>query len=323
MVGGRPKQRDAADTGDLERFPLEVRQMIYKFVLADSETVPLETYQPRSEQQYVINGVKSSHPARLEAAPYMHKRKSKRRGQEYKGRKWLEIPNKNALLQANKQIQAESSLALYGSNTFEFQTTKALEAFVIQIGEANRKYLRTINLIRPETKGWAYSTNKGLLAQARAMELLTEATNIRTISVNCLPNLIKHILYLPEGETDQEALQLHVNACLPVLETLHECFTNGNINANVLDVLQIKPAIEGAPIHMTKEDCDPHNPWCQWCGHDRVRLARARAVLKLLVIDGLEEPSLLAQSQQILADLKNHGGSLYGQLEERFEDLEE
>lgn len=320
MAPRQVQQPKMKDSGLLGKLPPEVRRMIYELVLADSELVQLEAYQPRSDQQYVIDGVKFSCPARLEAAPYMHKRDSKHRGQEYKGRKWVQISSKNALLQANKQILAESSAVLYGYNTFEFQTTRALEAFVIQIGEANRRFVRTINLIRPETKGWGYSANKGLLAQARAMKLLTEATNIRTISVDCLPDLIKNIIFLPNDETDQEALQLHVKACLPVLQTLHEYFTKSGINANILDVLQIKPAIEDRPFHLRKEDCDPHDRFCQWCDEDRVRLARARAALKLSVIDGLQVPSLLAQSQQFVADLKSNGGSLHGKLRERFED---
>lgn len=303
----RPEKPGTADAGDLEKLPLEIRQMIYKFTLADSDVVKIESHQPRNNQEFVFNGVEITRPPRLEAAPFKHRRRSKRRGQEWIGGKWVEIPNKNALLQVNKQILAETRPVLYGDNDFEFQTTRALEAFVTQIGKANRQFLRTIDLIRPKTERWVHRTNKGIAAQARAMDLLKGAKNIRTIRIDCMPQLAKCSLFLWEHEVDWEILELHVDACDPVLETLKDHFSHGNINGSVLDVLSIKSAVEDSDFHLDRDDCIPGRYLCHWCEDNRQRLARSRALLKIMVIGALEieAPEAL---QELIKDFENNGG---------------
>lgn len=303
----RPKKPGTADAGDLEKLPLEIRRMIYEFALPDECFVRLEAHQPRSEQHWVINGVEITHPARLEAAPRHHKRNSKRRGQKCIGKKWVEIPNKNALLQANKQIHAEAAPVLYGTNHFQFQTTRALEAFVMQIGEANRQLLDSILLIRPDTEGWKYNTSKGLAAQSRAMDVLKGAKGIRNIRIDGLPYLPRGTSLLLEQEADQEFLELHVEACFPVLETLKHHFSDSNLKDSILHVLWVTPDIEETNWHDEREDCIANRPWCQWCEGNRQRIARAEALLRIMMI-GAHEIAASEELQKNIKEFENNGG---------------
>jgi hypothetical protein len=194
------QQQTPAGLGDLGILPPEIRNRIYHLVLPQPERFNLQTYQPHGELQYVIDGKPTSRFAGQEVAPVDHKRKTEHRCQRRANNEWVQVPSSTALVQLNKQFQAETSSILYGSNKFEFTSTRALERFVIQIGE-NKKHLREVGL------RWQPDGHDAVVGR-RAMEALCAAKSLHTVSICGVPN---HQRPGVQGEV-HEAARLHVYA---------------------------------------------------------------------------------------------------------------
>lgn len=277
---GHAKKTDAGKLGDL---PAEIRNTIYKMVLADSDVVRLKTYSPRDDVAFVVNGVKSIRVVRNQVAPVGHKRDSRHRGQELKtvgkGKEWVEIPVKNALLEVNKAVHAEAAPILYGNRVFELETIRALDYFLIQIGDQNTSYLRDIALRTLPTAPWKPEDEVDIDAvpnQFRAMLRLASSPNLRTIAINSLPEW---------GEDrDEESIAGLVAACIPALKTLRRSYRADKINANVFGVLKIKSAIANKTFHLDMGQCS--ESCAETCDQHRRRLARARDTMKAEIKSG-------------------------------------
>lgn len=283
--------RNNTDAGKLEDLPAEIRNTIYKMVLADSDVVRLKTYSPRDDVAFVVNGVKSIRVVRNQVAPVGHKRDSRHRGQELKmvgkGKEWVEIPVKHALLEVNKAVRAEAAPILYRTNVFELETIRALDYFLIQIGDENKSYLRNIELRSLPSAPWKPEDEVEIDVvpyQVRAMFRLASSPNLRTISINSLPEW---------GEDrDEESIARYVAACMPALKTLRRSYRANEIKADIFDVLRIKSATVNKTFHPDVGQCSAQS-CAENCPQQHRRLARARETLKAEIKKGLKLDRIL------------------------------
>jgi hypothetical protein len=237
-------QHTSAGLGDLEKLPAEIRNKIYKLLLVEPGRFNLQTYQPHSELQYMIDGKPISRVAGQEVAPVDHKRNTKHRCQKIVKNGWVEVPSSTALVQLNKAVQAETSSILYGSNKFEFTTTKALDRFLIQIGE-NKKYLREVGL------RWLPYGHDAVTGH-RAMMALVAAKSLHTVS----------ICGFPASRSERYTriyMRTHVLMCLPVLKSLVQSFAQKNQSSDILEVLKVDQRIPKFRSHRYPDEC---NAWC-------------------------------------------------------------
>jgi hypothetical protein len=243
----KPRQQQTpAGLGNLEILPPEIRNRIYNLVLIQPDRFNLETYQPHSELQYVIDGKPVSRVAGQEVAPVNHKRKTEHRCQELvnlANNEWIKVPNSTALVQVSKQFQAETSSIPYGSNKFEFTSTKALEYFLVQIGE-NKKHLREVGL------RWQHSGHIDTSGR-RAMLALRAAENLHTMSI-CGFEVTNDQKY------HKRYIARHVEMCVPPLRSLHR--NAENRKGHYLDVLKVDRRIPGFKPHPYGKGC---NVWCR------------------------------------------------------------
>lgn len=127
-----------ADAGNLQKFPLEIRKEIYKYLLVELKKIGILRRNCRG-------GAKA---ARMD-----NHYDPKRRGKvcDSRPRKWVATPPRAmSILLVNRQINHEARQVLYGSNHFEFENALALDTFLKHTGDAIN-HIRHISLIGPET----------------------------------------------------------------------------------------------------------------------------------------------------------------------------
>jgi hypothetical protein len=243
----QPQQpQTPAGLGDLGILPPEIRNRIYNLVLPQPERFNLQTYQPHGKLQYVIVGKPTSRVAGQEVAPVDHKRKTEHRCQKRANNEWFEVPSSTALLQLNKQFHAETSSILYGSNKFEFTSTRALERFVIQIGE-NKKHLREVGL-RWQPDG------HDAVAGRRAMEALCAAKSLHTVSI-CGFQITNDQGY------KERYMKQHVYMCMPIVRSvLQKRLPRNQHYLDAADVLKVDQRIPEFKPHEYKKGC---TVWCK------------------------------------------------------------
>lgn len=246
-----------ADLGNFGLLPPELRNRIYNYFLLVPESVKLQSYQPRGELHYVIDGKPMSRVVGQEVAPIDHKRKTDHRGQQLVGKDtWTEIPSKTALSQVNKQMRAEACSILYGSNSFEFTNVKALQRFLIQIGE-NKKHLRAVGLL------WSRrGANPDQDHGRRVFQDLIAAKSLHTLSI-CEFTLSDDPVY------KARYIYQHVWMFLPLLRSLHNTLKANNSSTSVLDMLKVDHHVPEFRPHESGLQC---NDWCRlWClEHDNI-----------------------------------------------------
>lgn len=231
----------ASELGLLGKLPIELRNEIYDLVLVASQGFTLQAYGHRGIMRYIIDGKPYVREAGCECAPVGHSRSAKHRLQQWRGKPqvWFEVPSKIALVHVNKTIQAETSPILYGANLFKFVSSKALEWFLIQIGD-NKQHLRTIAL----TCG-ALELSKA--PECRAMDSLATIKGIRALG------LAGFWQYADDG-TDHDLVEAFVTLCMPLLKALDAAFKAGNMGLNARDVLKVFPTQE-CDHHRDTKDC--------------------------------------------------------------------
>ena len=249
-----------ASIGTLDKLPPELRNRIYEMVLVEPERVKLQCYQPPDKQYYVTNGKATSRTARDEVAPVNHKRNSRYRGQQWDGKKWKEVPSTTALTQVNKQLNAETSSVLYGSNFFDFTTTAALERFLKQIGN-NKQQLRAVGLSY-------HPYGHSITAGDRAVVALTAAQSLHTVSLTNFP--IEHVD--PKSIRMRRSVIDYVEMFAPLLTSLHTRLQARGQGDDVLSVLKITRRLPGERPQRKEKRC--HSRWgcgntCVWHRPDK------------------------------------------------------
>ncbi|KJX96403.1 hypothetical protein TI39_contig632g00002 [Zymoseptoria brevis] len=121
--------------------PIELREMIYGYVLIDPNAIELKFFTTPGHQRIVQKSFPDSDAARINEA----------RDWDSRMNKWKRR-NRNALsiLLLNKQITAEAIKVLYGANTFRFDDGKVLKEFRYTL-DLNHKtqHLRRLQLAVP------------------------------------------------------------------------------------------------------------------------------------------------------------------------------
>lgn len=233
------------DVGMLTKLPEEIRNMIYELVLTQPEELELQCYQPHCDElEFVIDGQSSTRVIGQEVAPVKHKRVPQRRGQRWTSKGWVEVPSKSALLQVNKQLNEEATSILYGTNSFSFTTSRALERFLKQIGD-NKWYLRTVSLSYPRNINDVNQAVQGLMAARR----------LRKIRLIDVPVTRETSIITPQNPSFGLSMNF-ASMCLPILRSLEAMAKSDNVRMDILNVLEIHHwGCKVVGIHSRKSDC--------------------------------------------------------------------
>jgi hypothetical protein len=136
----------------LQDLPLELRQKIYALAISSSDTTKIAAY-PRQNN----SGRRSTEVA----LPVLED------GQAQRTRN-----HNTSLLWVSKQVSADARPILYGYHKFTFETTRALELFLDQIGDmkqylrqwTSRRSLRCDQTLLHNARGCHRPSNLGSLA---------------------------------------------------------------------------------------------------------------------------------------------------------------
>ncbi|SMR59164.1 unnamed protein product [Zymoseptoria tritici ST99CH_1E4] len=132
----------------LLRLPIEIRDMIYEYVLSEPATVELKFFLKWPGNQRIVQ---KSFPTSNEVLYLPDK---VQREYDNKLEKW-KTKHRNALslLLLNQQISAEAIKILYGANSFRFASPEVLRHFLTKLTGRNKiQYLRHVRFAEPEGK---------------------------------------------------------------------------------------------------------------------------------------------------------------------------
>ncbi len=145
--------------------PAEIRTLIYSFVVGSDEHVKMTTakrvYQPKRPVRSTYRTQRFHPGLKWDAG----------------NQSWIDMPaSVVTLFRLSKQVLEEAAPILYGNNYYHFNDFSDLRVFLNTIGSM-RKYLRDIHI---EAHGWERHKVRTTL------ESLSQATNLRTLSINHL-----------------------------------------------------------------------------------------------------------------------------------------
>lgn len=249
------------DFGTLAKLPPELRNRIYKLVLAKGGPVKLQCYQPPGKLHSlhcVRDGKRTFRVADEYVAPVGHKRDPDQRGKYWNGWSRIEIPSKTALTMVNKKLNSETSFILSGCNTFDFTTTVALERFLNLIGN-NKQHLRAVGLS-------CSPVGHSLASGNRAMTALLAAKSLHTLSLTNFP--VEHIQM--ELQLVRNSIKDHVEMFAPLLASIHASLQASGQGKDILNAVQILRRLPGQRPHRSEISCPGHcGRSCVWHRRDK------------------------------------------------------
>jgi hypothetical protein len=148
-----------ANMPSLQDLSTELRQKIYALVVVAPETAKIATF------------FRSSPPSRglVEAASIEHNQ----------GTATPSAINDSAIVRVSKQARADALPMLYQHCKFEFQSSRALELFLDQIGNA-RQHLRNVSIT---AGGYEHDTCSLFGATERSLAMLTTVTGLQNFVI--------------------------------------------------------------------------------------------------------------------------------------------
>ena len=210
--------------------PIELRKMIYNFVIEEGEIIDISTWKPTNQPYRPVRSV-------FWQRDQTRKRNKTSRVNRSTG-KWIGTPpDEMALMRVNHEFHQEAVTLLYSVPIFTFQDWGGLAVFLDTVGSM-RKHLRQIKLIGEE---WQKTK------VARAANLLKDATNLRALIVkhNMICEDYSGWRYYRRGSPDSL-----VAYCLPFLRALQTARKSSGSAENVLDIIKLEEGECGDP-------CDP------------------------------------------------------------------
>ncbi|KAK4614061.1 hypothetical protein CLAFUW4_09474 [Fulvia fulva] len=129
--------------------PAELRLRIYEYVLKEQDTISI----------LYINRTISPGVYKMEFVRPGHRRDKHHRGViwDRRSRGWVPAPpSPTALLLVNKQINAEATKVLYGSNRFKFADLFCLREFIELLGD-RAQWFQHIELSISQNASWTYT----------------------------------------------------------------------------------------------------------------------------------------------------------------------
>lgn len=135
--------------------PIEVRDMIYEFILSDG-TTELKIFRPKHSPSKVVD------------VDYAPQTKAWKEGRQLIAGKWIDNDKRTplSLLQANKQVYNEAFKVLYRSRAFSFQCAASLSRF-FELNSACAEHVTHIVLTPCATS----TASMDLIAKARPRSL--------------------------------------------------------------------------------------------------------------------------------------------------------
>ncbi|CAK1361312.1 hypothetical protein CB0940_03297 [Cercospora beticola] len=198
----------------LRDLPSEARIEIYKHALVKLEPIRLELRSGSKHGREIVN---ADHKRN-----YNHHHNGRFQAYDKTKGEWVDAPPiENAIIFVNKAICLEATAVLYGSNTFTFKTTTALDHFLDTIG-MRAQHLRHV-IVGP--KGYVKSTVKSAMVKLAAV-----ATDLRRIEFS-------HDEFCPYDDPKTPRIRDLVQNCAPLLRVLEKEFANRNVD--VSQILQI------------------------------------------------------------------------------------
>jgi hypothetical protein len=209
-----------ADTGDFEKFPLEVRNEIYAHLLVKTQKIPIKRVRENKQGKAVCtdNHRNTRHPKEFYD-----------RGQK----RWVAAPLcATSLLLVNKAISQEATQVLYGFNQFKFEHAGALLCFLECIGDA-KQHLRHLELIG---RGILYGGS--LLAMTRSVKLLGQTGGLRPLKI--LHFAICDVNDGHEARHSKVSIKALAIVCAPLLGFLKASFEEQGLSYSAFDVVKIE-----------------------------------------------------------------------------------
>lgn len=191
----------------LRDLPSEARVEIYKHALVKPEPIRLELRSGSKHGREIVNAGHTRN--------YNHHHNGRFQVYDKAKGEWVDAPPiENAIIFLDKAIYLEATAVLYGSNTFTFKTTTALDHFLDSIG-MRAQHLRHV-IISP--KGNIKSTVKSAMVKLAAV-----ATDLRRID-------FFHDEFCPYDDPKTPRIRDLVENCAPLLRALKNGFTNHNVD---------------------------------------------------------------------------------------------
>jgi hypothetical protein len=140
--------------------------------------------------------------------------------------------NDNAIVRVSKQTRAEALPILYQRCNFEFESSRALELFLDQIGDM-KQHLRNVSI---SMGGYKHDAGALFGATKRSFAMLAAAAGLQSFTLShidfCCPN------YSPNRVT---SLDNFVSACSQFMRALHDSRTAKGIKTGLpmLDIIKL------------------------------------------------------------------------------------
>lgn len=193
----------------LRDLPSEARIEIYKHAPVKPAPIRLELRSGSKHGREIVN---AGHKRN-----YNHHHNGRFQVYDKMKGEWVDAPPiENAIIFVNKATYLEATAVLYGSNTFTFKTTTALDHFLDTIG-MRAQHLRHV-IISP--KGYVKSTAKSAM-----VKLADVATELRRIE-------FYHDEFCPYDDPKTPRIRNLVQNCAPLLRTLKKEFANRNVDVS-------------------------------------------------------------------------------------------
>jgi hypothetical protein len=188
----------------LEDLPLELRQNIYALVVVAPDTAKIATFFHSRRP--------NNSPAEVALVAREH------------GTAKPSVDSENAIVLVSKQTRAEALPMLYQRCSFEFESSRALELFLDQIGDM-KQHLRNVSI---SMGGYEHDTGALFGATKRSFAMLATATGLQSFSVSHFD--FCRYQFSPNLET---SIENFASACTPFMQTLRDARTAKGIKTGL------------------------------------------------------------------------------------------
>lgn len=206
-------------TDDLGKLPLELRKEIYAHLLVEPRAIAIKRYMHAGNRK------------NREVARMGNHRDPKHHGQVHDKRAgiWRSAPpGTTSILFVSKTISQEAALVLYGCNGFIFDSARALEDFLVWIGDS-KQHLRHVAVNDNVTLNGSWHVMN------RALSHLTEsAKRLRRLEFSHLSFCGQH-----DRHSHDVLIERLAQHCKPLLQSLQATSEAQDFRMDVLDVVRI------------------------------------------------------------------------------------
>lgn len=226
MKGHRALVLVPAGSFRLLDLPVEIRQIIYSFLVTREKPIKLKRYQTRLVQQSFTHGT------------------AKSTGWDIESKKWT-IREKHLLgvSGVNKQIHNEAAEMLYGTNRFIFEDPQTF-SLLAKLSGTSIRHLRHVHIEIPRG-------GTGIHLSA-ALNLLKNCASLRSLRIPHSAYCTAENSYSHRSKAIVSVATL-VEVCTPMLFALEKARQQTRFTQSVLDVITCAPCECGGCISRAKD----------------------------------------------------------------------